>query len=177
LGGQMNYLSDAKGLWFEEIIRETEHYYQGEQQQEERASWLLGTISAFIAIIFSFSNFSTSIVGKISNSIISIILTLFLFSGICAIFALIPFKGTKMVSLDSFLDFNNKDFNGYEKFVKEKLRIDDKWSENKYLERLFFHHYVHYQRNLMKSRLINWSSFFLLFGLCLSIFSAISIIL
>jgi hypothetical protein len=165
--------------WIDEIIRETEHYYQGEQQQEERASWLLGTVCTFIAIIFSFSNFSQSIITeRISNSLVAIILFLFLISAGFAVCAVIPFKGAKIFSKQSFLNEPiDQSIKTYEDFVMNKLRIDDDWSEKSYQDRLYFHHYIHYQRNLIKSRLVNWASVFLFFGLILTFFVATSIIL
>lgn len=50
--------SEKDKLWLEEISRETEHYYQGEKQQEERSSWLLTTASALMAIIVGTYSFN-----------------------------------------------------------------------------------------------------------------------
>ena len=37
-------------LWLDVIERETEHYFQGEIQQEQRASWLLASVSVLLAL-------------------------------------------------------------------------------------------------------------------------------
>ena len=46
-------LSRIEEYWYEEIIRETEHYYQGEIQQEQRASWILASVCVLVALLIS----------------------------------------------------------------------------------------------------------------------------
>ena len=43
--------ASSEALWLEEIVRETDHYYQGEIQQEQRASWILASVCVFLALL------------------------------------------------------------------------------------------------------------------------------
>lgn len=156
--------------WIEEIIRETEHYYQGEQQQEERASWLLGTVCAILAIIISFyasSGDCTSLIKiTLSKNWVIIIFLSFLISAIMSIIGIMPLNGTKVAFLSLlklYRKINNEKDLFY--FVERKFSPNTTW-DNVSLESWIIHHYqLHYVRNHFKSQLIMLSSIFLLLGL------------
>ena len=154
--------------WVEEIVRETDHYYNGEMQQEERASWLLGITSALLSLCLTLL-----VACKDNNDFVGILskfsylpLILFMLSIITSIIALIPFKGTRG-GLSIFLIFKKDDVykSSIENFVKSHFKHDGKWSKKSYYYRLFFHLRSHYIRNLQKSRMVGFSAVFLLLGI------------
>jgi hypothetical protein len=175
----MDNLNNIEERWIDEIIRETEHYYQGEQRQEERASWLLGTVSAILAIVFGSLNLNQNInLENLSNFIIILIISSFFFSTLFSILALIPYKGNRVfpsgILFEENLGIGERNL---EEFIKSKFRVKDFSDIGSYTSRLYFHYLCHYQRNFRKSQMVLWASIFLAFGLLISFFMAISIIL
>lgn len=168
----LNVANVNEELWLEEIVRETEHYYQGEMRQEERASWLLATSSAILAILISYLLSNSGINVFVIKPIIIIPLGLFLFSDILAIIGVMPFSGTKGIRL--FLrrfDTNPNDL------IITKFRPGRNWDRESLKIRIFFHYRNHYVRNLQKSQLVIFSAIFLLIGLLSSILITIIFVL
>ncbi len=149
--------------WIEEIRRETEHYYQGEMQQEERASWLLAFSSVLIIFLLSPTFLEDK---KISLMNFYIPITLFLISVIFSILALIPYKGTKAIwGIREFFCQEVYDKDEVSDFVSWRLHSGAHWSTQMLIKRTMYHFRSHYIRNYKKSRLVIVSAFTLLAGL------------
>ena len=140
--------------WLAEIVRETDHYYQGEMQQEARASWLLSTNSALIVLVLSFldTNVKNNQPGP---QLYMVFLLVFLLAGsVSALIALMPFRWTKL--------FRSKTKRNSEltlsEFVNSKFRPDSKWSSKSLEERTFHHFRSHFIRNQKKSYFVMISS-------------------
>jgi hypothetical protein len=162
--------SEINEEWLEEIIRETEHYYKGEMQQEERASWLLGTASALLAIFLSLfiSNIEKEV--NVSKVFFFIPLCAFFISAVFAVLGLIPYNGTKGVKILAFGNKTKTAELSIDEFIKERFRPDDAWSGESLKKRILYHFRSHYLRNFQKSQQIIWSARFLLIGLFTSLF-------
>jgi RsiW-degrading membrane proteinase PrsW (M82 family) len=166
----MENLIDCHTGWQEEIIREMEHYYQGELRQEERASWLLGIVSAMITLLISsFTNCTGSF--SISETSFQFIICSLVLSAIFSIITILPYKGKNVFSLEVlFKEKLDPVDESHEEFVRNKLKADKDWSDESLQRRIIFHYIIHYQRNFRKSQTILWSIIFFLVGfLCLVI--------
>ncbi len=161
--------------WREYIIKETEHYYQGEMQQEVRASWLLGTGSALVAIFISLYLSSSEKAIIFSNIYMFIPLVSFFISAVLAILGLLPLIGTTLFKIPwrKKIITANQDL---EKFIIGKFCPDSSWSELSLDDRIFRHFRSHYIRNYRKSIWVIFSSGFLLLGLIASIVCFIFIV-
>ncbi len=171
--------NDKDGLdinWLEEIIRETEHYYQGEIQQEQRASWLLASVSVLL-LLFVGSQSMTEIGFEANVYLIGLALLAFFISGFLAIITIVPLRGTRI----------RRDLFGSTYRIDKKLDVDDliearfrpgkDWKNKKYRKRVFYHYRSHYLRVRMKEYFVVWSSVFFLLGFILiSIISFIELI-
>lgn len=171
--------NDKDGLdinWLEEIIRETEHYYQGEIQQEQRASWLLASVSVLL-LLFVGSQSMTEIGFEANVYLIGLALLAFFISGFLAIITIVPLRGTRI----------RRDLFGSTYRIDKKLDVDDliearfrpgkNWKNKKYRKRVFYHYRSHYLRARMKEYFVVWSSVFFLLGFILiSIISFIELI-
>lgn len=151
---------DFEVLWLEEIIRETEHYYQGEIQQEQRASWLLASVSVLLALFIGAQS-------SITTHVFWLVLALFLFfvSGVLAIITIIPLRGTR-IRRDLFGGTYRTDKRlGIDSLIETRFRLGKDWSEEKFKKRVFYHYRSHYLRSRMKEYFVVWSSIFFLLGL------------
>ncbi len=149
--------------WIEEIRRETEHYYQGEMQQEERASWLLAFSSVLIIFLLSPTFLEDKELSPVN---FYIPITLFLISIIFSVHALIPYKGTKGVwGIRRFFCQEEFDKNEVSDFVSKRLHSGAHWNNRMLIKRTMYHFRSHYIRNYKKSRLVIVSAFTLLAGL------------
>ena len=171
--------NDKDGLdinWLEEIIRETEHYYQGEIQQEQRASWLLASVSVLL-LLFVGSQSMTEIGFEANVYLIGLALLAFFISGFLAIITIVPLRGTRI----------RRDLFGSTYRIDKKLDVDDliearfrpgkDWKNKQYRNRVFYHYRSHYLRVRMKEYIVVWSSVFFLLGFILiSIISFIELI-
>ena len=140
--------------WLAEIIRETDHYYQGEMQQEARASWLLSTNSALIVLVLTFLGANVKNNQQVPLLYI-IFLLIFLLSGsVSALIALMPIRWTKVSGRKTtrYSELNTSDF------VNSKLRPDSTWSSKSLEERIFHHFRSHFIRNQKKSYFVMISS-------------------
>lgn len=154
--------------WTDTIILETDHYYQGEQRQEERSSWLLATTSAIIAIFTSglFSLDATVTLNTWQIVLVSIMFVFLVLSAILALFGIIPLAGisfTNPFSAKKYFD-KNKD-QDIDTFGKKAFNVTDNWSEEEKAKWQLNHFQKHYLRNLKKSIYVIWSSIFLGLGL------------
>ena len=156
-----------KEKWYEEIIRETEHYYLGEQRQEERSSWLLATASGLIILIV------TSFFGNnnIPRWIILFQSIFYMGSIIFAIMGLLPYKGTKGIQgifrkKESKKELMNQNCIS---FSSSLLHIEDNWSDESFENRVMHHLKSHYIRNLQKSKKVIISALFLTIGILFSL--------
>ena len=153
--------------WVDEIIRETDHYYQGEMQQEMRASWLLSTSSALIAIIFGF--FLAVVNKEIQFSNIIFITTLIVLG--CSIFfsilCIMPLRVSSLIAMVKNL-FRKKQSNN-NKLVELRFNPNMICNEANYYSWLFSHYSKHFYRNSYKRTLVVLSLFFLCIGIFLFI--------
>lgn len=171
-----NLLIENKFIWLEEIIRETEHYYQGESQQDQRASWLLATSGVLIAVI---SGLEVTILDKgyyfTQIPVIAAIVS-FTASGILSILTILPMRGTR-----SWVDLIGRTYYKalriqIDELIKERFRHDEDWSMQKYEDRIKYHYRSHYLRFNRKSYGILWASVFLCIGLVFFAIVGISMI-
>ena len=157
-------LIEIKRLWLEEIARETEHYFQGEIQHDQRASWLLATSGILTAVIASL-DIPTLQKGVESQVLLALVLISFALSGALAILTLFPIRGIriwkdifgKLYRRDLGLDIDN--------LIEERFRHGEDWSISSYEKRIKYHFRSHYLRSNYKAHGILWSSVFLLIGL------------
>lgn len=168
-------LSENDKLWLEEILRETEHYYQGEKQQEERSSWLLGTASALMAIIVGTYSLITEKNTDDQELLLFMAIVSFFISAVIAIFGIIPHQGTSRLILyfSQKSTIHKKPVNI---FIDTIFHKDDSWSIESLKKRIFFHFRNHYVRNYEKSLFVILSAMFLFFGLLTSLVIAYRII-
>lgn len=149
--------------WLAEIIRDTEHYYQGEMQQDARASWLLGTNSALVVVFVGlFGGIDKNSTATEITFVVLLLSALFLSSSF-AVIALMPFKPSKLFKIK-----NNK--MSLDEFIKGKFRPDGEWSDHSLEERIFHHYKSHLERNQKKSQYVTVSSITLMAGLLVLFF-------
>lgn len=167
--------SDSEDRWIEEIIRETDHFYQGEMRQEDRGSWLLATSSALMAIYLSTFVGAIQSNLNIPKALLLLPVISFFISAVLAILGFMPYSGTKGVRLLGFGIRKKIEKSSVQEFVHRQFHIDESFSGEGYKNRVFFHYRSHYIRNYQKSRIIIWSTVFILLGL-LSSFVVIFVI-
>lgn len=155
--------------WLAEIIRDTEHYYQGEMQQDARSSWLLSTNSALIVLGLGYMGSGLKNNSSLPEFVTSLPL-IFLFVSLCfSLIALMPLNWHRLF----WGAEKNKHSLLIEEFINAKFHPDKQWSR-KSLEMRVFHHYrSHLVRNQKKSRNVVLASIFLL----LSLFTMVAIYL
>jgi len=169
--------SGAKALWFEEIIRETEHYFQGEVQQDQRASWFLATNGILIAVA---GGLEVTLHAKgytfVQITLVLSLVALMISSGI-SILTIMPFYGTRFWS-DFVGKFyrHNKSIN-IEQLIEERFRHGNDWSKENYERRLMHHYRSHFLRFNRKAYGVLWSAICLMIGLLLFLIVAISILI
>ena len=150
-------------LWLDEIIRETEHYFLGEIQQEQRASWILATVGVLLALIVGIQlQLETALKAP---TLLITMAQLFLFlSGVFSILTIIPLRGTKL-RRDLFGQTYRRDKKrDVEKLIERKFRHGEDWSKKMYEKRLFYHYRSHYLRVRRKEYYVVWASLFFLLG-------------
>lgn len=154
-----------KSSWMEEIIRETEHFYQAEVQQDQRGSWLLASVAV---LIVAWANLEIVIIeNNYSVSQVLMILSLILFVVCCLVIVinLMPLRGEKYLR-DLFGSKYRKDANlRTEDLIEQRLRPDRSWSQDSLEKRVMYHYRSHYLRNFRKAYGILWSSLLLIIGL------------
>ena|GEM_PF-6302898 len=174
---EVEVTTEAKTAWFEEIIRETEHYFQGEVQQDQRASWFLATNGILVAVAGGLEvTFHAK--GYIFVQIILVLsLVSFMISSGISILTIMPFYGTRIWS-DFIGKFyrRNKNIN-IEQLVEERFRHGNDWSKENYERRLMHHYRSHYLRFNRKAYGVLWSAIWLMIGLLLFLIVAISILI
>lgn len=157
--------SDIKMLWMEEINRETEHYYQGEIQQDQRASWLLATDVALIAI-------GGSLIITVLDKGYSVLVTLiilsicaFIVSAICSIITLLPLQGIRFWRDLIGHSFQKSSKLKIDQLIEERFRCGSNWSVENYEHRVKYHFRSHYLRFIRKAYGIQWAALALFIGL------------
>lgn len=172
----------STSAFLQEVTIEIDHYYQGEQRQEDRASWLLGTSSTIIAILLSAILFSSTSISDLFNTfqfIVILFALVFLFvSGLFSLFGIIPLAGINLSNPQKcFRKLNFLQIEPPDKIVVSKFSLKGP-DENDNIEDWIFHHYkVHYLRNLKKSIYVTWSAIFLGLGLSFLVFLAIVLVI
>jgi hypothetical protein len=152
--------------WIEEIVNETEHYFQSEMQQDQRASWLLATASALLTLLIGLQ--VTAAERGVAIPLIPFFFALiaYFLSTIVSIIVMLPMRGIQSPWKDLWGISHRKHKRlDVDTLIKARFRHDDKWSEESFETRLKHHFRSHYLRNSKKSYGIIWSSFFLLIGL------------
>lgn len=158
-------LSETEKLWLEEIIRETEHYYQGEIQQDQRASWLLATAGLLIATVVTLELAAMDKGYKIAQLPLAVGLIAFSVSGALSILTLLPLRGTKLWT-DIFGGTHRRYAElGIDQLIEKQFRLDEGKAVDSYKKRIKYHFRSHYLRSNRKAYGIIWSSVFLLIGL------------
>jgi hypothetical protein len=155
---------NSENLWLAEIIRETEHYYQGEIQQEQRASWILATVSVLLALMVGAQ---LQLENGLRTPLILITITQisFYLSGIFAVLTIIPLRGTRIIRWDFFgQSFRHYKSMDVEEMIERKFQHGETFPREKYKKRLFYHFRAHFLRVRLKEYGVVWSSFFLLLG-------------
>lgn len=165
--------NDEKLLWYDEIVRETDHYYQGEIQHDQRSSWLLATSAVLIALIVS----SPTLFATNTNPLISVFLigalSMFAVSAFIAVITLLPQRGTRF-----WKDFTGKSYRqarnlSARQLVEKRLRHNNQFSYDQYKKRIEYHFRSHYLRAISKAYGVMWSSLVLIVGIVLFATAAI----
>jgi len=116
-----------KNLWIEEIIRETDHYYQGEAQQDQRASWLLTTSGALITLLVGLQLAAQEKGYSLSTMYVVAAVSSFFLSSLSAVIVVIPLLGTKLFIKDAFGNNFRKNKNlSADELITKKFR-HEKW--------------------------------------------------
>jgi hypothetical protein len=150
-----------KEEWFQEIIRETEHYYQAEIQQEQRASWIIASTFVIFAV---FIGFYDDLSDTIIHYLFFISKIAFGLSGLLSIIGIIPLRkfGFKRDFFGGkYLREKQKDIH---ELINKKFHTDGDWDEEDYENRILFHFRSHYLRARKKEYLVFWSSLLLIVG-------------
>ena len=167
-------LSENKELWLSEIIRETEHYVQGEIQHEQRASWILATAGVLIAIIVSIRLTIPNPV-PISLSILMILSILSLtLSGVTAIIVIVPLRGTRLRRNLFGKSYKLNQKINIDQLIEMRFRHGENWSIDDYEKRIQYHYRSHFLRTNIKEFWVVWASIFLLLGFIL--FASVGVI-
>jgi len=167
--------NDKQLLWYDEIVRETDHYYQGEMQHDQRSSWLLTTSAVLIALVVGSNSFVRN-----TNPLISILLigalSAFVVSAFIAVATLLPLRGTRFWG-----DFAGKSYRcarslTAHQLLEEKFR-HNQFSYSQYEKRIEHHFRSHYLRASSKAYGVLWSSLILIVGIVLFAVAAILILI
>lgn len=160
---------DSKNAWMQEIINETDHYFQGEMQQDQRASWILATASALIALLVGLQISAPTQSAQLARIFIFGSAGAYFISAVIAIFVMLPLRGIGSFWGDLFgINLRKVQKKKIHDLIKERFRHDDKWSQKSFESRLKYHFRSHYIRNSKKAYGIIWASIFLLIGLLAS---------
>lgn len=165
--------SHDKELWLEEIVRETDHYFQGEIQQDQRSSWVLATSGLLIAVVVSIEVTAVENQWAFSQPVIVVALIALVLSSILSILTIVPLSGRHFWSEISCKSFQYTSRLEISDLIQKRFHISDDWSFTDYEKRIMYHFKSHYLRNIRKGYGVFWSSFFLLLGLLLLAFEAI----
>ncbi len=162
--------NELRQKWIDEIIRETEHYFQGEIQHDQRASWLLATSGAMIAVIIGIAGTTIDQTTLSTRLHLLTCLIAFILCAITSLFMILPMRGLRSLW---------KDFVGSAYRIDQQRSIDDliqsrfhmgkDWSYEGYETRIKYHFRSHYLRYNKKSYGILWASVFLIAGLFTSL--------
>lgn len=153
----------SEDLWLTEIIRETDHYYQGEIQQEQRASWILASVCVLLALIVALQ---LQLGDKLKTPTVLVVLTqisLYL-SGMFSILTIIPLRGTSMkrdLFGQSYRHYKNMEI---KELMEAKFRFGNRFLKDNYKNRVYYHFRSHFLRVRLKEYGVIWSSVFLLLG-------------
>ncbi len=150
--------------WIREITRETEHYYQGEIQQETRASWLLALNGVILAILitFVFAVDNKNIVVLIGYYRSLSIIIPFLLSSLFAAFGIFPLIGRKDKKI--YRQLRNKSIDQKE-LINNKFYRGNKREDADYEEYIEHHFLSHFNRNFKKRRWVVFSLFSIILGI------------
>lgn len=164
--------------WLQEIRNETEHYYQGEMQQDQRASWLLANASALITLLIGLK--LSALDKKVDIPPIPFFFSLaaYLLSALIAIKVMLPV--TKLSSLwDKLYGNKYKKYQGQkaEGILEGHFQPDAAWSDKSLEKRLAYHFRSHLERNIQKARGIVWVTIFFIIGLGFSAWLVIALFL
>lgn len=152
--------------WLQEITIETEHYFQGEMQQEQRASWLLATTSALIALLIGLQLSAIEKNISLPSVWLAISVGSFLISSTISILVILPLRGIHSFWGDLFgKNYRANKNMKIDEIIKKRFRHDNKWSRESLDERIKQHFRSHFLRNSKKAYGIVWASMFLLIGL------------
>ncbi len=163
--------TDKQLLWYDEIVRETDHYFQGEMQHDQRSSWLLTTSAVLIALVVSSNSFARN-----TNPLITFLLIgalgAFVVSAFIAVATLLPLRGTRL-----WKDFTGQSYRrarnltAYQ-LLEERFR-HNQFSYDQYDKRIEHHFRSHYLRASAKAYGVIWSSLILIVGIVLFAVAAI----
>lgn len=149
--------------WIQEIRNETEHYYQGEMQQEQRASWLLANSSALITLLIGLK------VSVLDKNIEIPSIPYFCSLAAYVLSALIALKVTLPVASlpDIWKKLYRKNFGQQkaEDALKDHFKPGIKWTNDSLERRLAYHFRSHQYRNIQKARGVVWVTIFFVLGL------------
>lgn len=167
---------ESKNVWMQEINNETDHYFQGEMQQDQRASWMLATTSALIALLMGLQISVPMQSAELARNFIFVSVGAYFISAVISIFVMLPLRGIGSFWGDLFgVNLRRIQKKKIHDLIKERFRHDDKWSQKSLETRLKYHFRSHYIRNSKKAYGIIWASIFLLIGLLASATSVVLI--
>ena len=164
-----------KSSWMEEIIRETEHFYQAEGQQDQRGSWLLASVAVLIVAWASLE--IVIIENNYSVSQVLMILTLILFVACCLtiVINLMPLRGEKYLRDLFGSKYRKEAALRIEELIEQRFRPNRSWSQDSLENRVMYHYRSHYLRNFCKAYGVLWSSLLLLIGVITFAFALASL--
>ena len=169
-------ISKQKEAWLGEIIRETQDYYQGELQQDQRVSWLLASDGVLIAIV---TTIGVQVINKIwiFSTLLVVALVAFFLSGFLSVLTLLPLHGIRFWKSVFGRRYSRDLKIGIDQLVQERFRHGVDWSSENYEVRIKYHFRSHYLRFHLKAYGVLWSSGFFLIGLfLLAIIAIISVL-
>jgi len=165
---------EVKRLWHDEMLRETEHYYQGEMQHDQRASWLLATSAVLIALVVGSDSIAVTSACVLVSYLLIAALGAFAISALIAVITMLPLRGTRFwrdLTGESYRRARMLDVN---QLAEQRFRHDSLLSYDQYEKRIKYHFRSHYLRAISKAYGVVWSSLVLLVGI---IFFAVAAIL
>lgn len=175
---QFNEISRPSDKWIQEIIHDTEHYFQGEIQHDQRASWLLATDGLIITIIIGFVVTSIDKSYLLSTSLLIICLACLVLSALISILVILPMRGTKPLWHDLAGKAHRRDARyDVDRLIQERFRHDLGWSDESYERRVKYHFRSHYLRYSKKSYAILWASALLFVALVSAVAVVMSVYL
>lgn len=169
-------LARPKAEWLEEIVRETEHYYQSEMQHDQRASWLLATSGVVVAIAVSLEATALDRGISVAWVLLMVALVAFALSAVVAILTLFPLQGIRITNDLSGKRHRDCCALSIDQLIEARFRHSADWSMESLESRIKHHYRSHYLRASLKAYGVLWSSVFLLLGLLVTALSAICIL-